>query len=433
LEVKHVKLNIQNKTIILAVASLAAISAFAIANFAALPSGTLWSAVLAALVPLLSLCWLGFYTLSRMAQTTAALKSIATGQLDLNKSFPLNYINCSNLKGCGKDDCASFGVKEACWSKVGSMQPVAEWVQCPGVLSGKVKDCAECEAFKAVETDEFAVMENWFNIFTDRIRSYLSKGVAQSTDRLSLMAHSVSGTVSEMAQAASHQASSVEEIASSMEEMASNIQQNAANAKETENYAAMAASDAGKGGEAMVHAISAMKEISGKITIIEEIARQTNLLALNAAIEAARAGEAGKGFAVVASEVRKLAERSQQASKEISEMSATSFKVAEQAGEVLENVVPHIQKTSHLVNEISASTQEQSAGASQVNSAIQQFDNVIQQTTASSEQMASAAEELSSETENLQGVIDYFNLKSGTGAGTVAANTAKPLLALEAD
>jgi methyl-accepting chemotaxis protein len=153
-----------------------------------------------------------------------------------------------------------------------------------------------------------------------------------------------------------------------------------------------------------------MKEIATKISIIEEIARQTNLLALNAAIEATRAGEHGKGFAVVASEVRKLAERSQSAAGEISDLSTRSVAIAEQAGEMLTRMLPDIQKTSELVQEISASSREQDTGAEQISKAIQQLDSVIQQNASASEEMASTSEELSSQAEQLQDSISFFNI-----------------------
>jgi methyl-accepting chemotaxis protein len=153
-----------------------------------------------------------------------------------------------------------------------------------------------------------------------------------------------------------------------------------------------------------------MKDIASKISIIEEIARQTNLLALNAAIEAARAGEHGKGFAVVASEVRKLAERSQTAAAEINQLSASSIKVAEKAGEMLNKIVPDIQRTAELVQEISASSNEQNSGAEQINGAIQQLNSVIQQNASASEEMSSTAEELSSQAEQLQETMSFFKL-----------------------
>jgi len=221
----------------------------------------------------------------------------------------------------------------------------------------------------------------------------------------------LSSSSEQMSQGASEQAASVEEVSSSMEEMAANIRQNTDNAQETDKTAQKSAADAREGGKAVIETVSAMKEIAGKISIIEEIARQTNLLALNAAIEAARAGEHGKGFAVVASEVRKLAERSQKAAGEIGQLSTTSVEVAEHAGELLSRIVPDIQKTASLVQEISAASNEQNAGAEQINKAIQQLDQVIQQNASASEQTASTAEELAAQAEQLQTAVSFFKLE----------------------
>ena len=192
--------------------------------------------------------------------------------------------------------------------------------------------------------------------------------------------------------------------------MTANIRQNADNAKETEKIALKGAEDATSGGQAVQDTVTAMKSIADKIMIIEEIARQTNLLALNAAIEAARAGEQGKGFAVVAAEVRKLAERSQLAAAEISELSVSSVEVAENAGSLLAAMVPNIQRTAELVQEIAAASIEQDAGAEQISRAIQQLDSVIQTNASSSEEMASTAEELSSQAEQMQAAIGFFTV-----------------------
>ncbi|MEO5331661.1 MAG: methyl-accepting chemotaxis protein [Magnetococcus sp. YQC-5] len=224
----------------------------------------------------------------------------------------------------------------------------------------------------------------------------------------------MSATSNQMAQGASEQAASVEESTAAMEEMAASISQNADNAKQTEAIALRAAKDAKESGIAVTGTVNAMKEIAGKISIIEEIARQTDLLALNAAIEAARAGDQGRGFAVVASEVRKLAERSQAAAAEINDMSTKSTAVAERAGELLTKLVPDIQKTAELVQEIAASSREQSSGADQVNQALQQLDQVVQQNAAASEQLASTSEELSAQAEVLQEVITFFKINATT-------------------
>lgn len=220
----------------------------------------------------------------------------------------------------------------------------------------------------------------------------------------------LSSSAEEMSQGASEQAAAAEEASASMEQMTSNIRQNADNALQTEKIAVKSAAAALEGGTSVVATVAAMKDIAGKISIIEEIARQTNLLALNAAIEAARAGEHGKGFAVVASEVRKLAERSQKAAAEISSLSASSVDVAEKAGQLLGLMVPDIQKTAELVQEINAASREQDMGAEQINKAILQLDQVIQQNASASEEMASTAEELSSQAEQLQNSVAFFRL-----------------------
>jgi len=250
--------------------------------------------------------------------------------------------------------------------------------------------------------------------------------VSQAADNVASGSQAMSASSEEMSQGANEQAAAAEEASSSIEQMTANIRQNADNAIETEKIAVKAAGDARQGGQAVDNTVSAMKQIADKIMIIEEIARQTNLLALNAAIEAARAGEQGKGFAVVAAEVRKLAERSQVAAGEISELSINSVDVAEKAGDLLKVIVPNIERTAELVQEIAAASREQDAGAEQIARAIQQLDQVIQQNASSSEEMASTAEELSSQSEQLQTMIAYFRTdKKGRTSVQQAATPAK--------
>ena len=242
---------------------------------------------------------------------------------------------------------------------------------------------------------------------------------------------SASGSIStasvEVSKGASAQAASAEEASSSMEEMVSNIKQNADNAQQTDKIANKSATDAQESGKSVVEAVTAMREIASKISIIEEIARQTNLLALNAAIEAARAGEHGKGFAVVAAEVRKLAERSQKAAGEINQLSGTTVKVSEKAGEMLGKLVPDIQKTAELVQEITAASKEQDTGAEQINTALQQLEKVIQQNASASEEMASTTEELSSQSDQLVSALAFFRTGDEGHTSSARSAPAKPV------
>ena len=248
------------------------------------------------------------------------------------------------------------------------------------------------------------------------IRSILGiiKRIDTSSSEVRSGAEQISTSSIQLSQGASEQAASVEEVSSSLEEMTATIRQNAENARETEKIAIKIASDAKGGGETVKKTVTAMKNIAEKISIIQEIARQTNLLSLNASIEAARAGEHGKGFAVVASEVQKLAERSQNAAAEIRELSGSSVEVAEKAGEMLDKLVPDIQKTSELVAEINAASGEQANGIQQINSAVQQLNSVVQQNASASEELTATAEELSSQTVHMEDIINY--LKTGRHA-----------------
>ena len=273
------------------------------------------------------------------------------------------------------------------------------------------------------QKDEIGELARALNDMVDRLRGVVQEVQSASTNVAS-GSEELSSSSQSLSQGATEQAASIEEVSSSMEEMGSNIRQNAENAQQTEKMSQQAAVDARKGGDAVIQTVQAMKDIAEKISIIEEIARQTNLLALNAAIEAARAGEHGKGFAVVAAEVRQLAERSGTAAAEISELSSNSVEVAEGAGEMLEKIVPDIQKTAELVQEITASSNEQDAGVGQINTAIQQLDQIIQQNASASEEMASTSEQLSAQATQMQSTMSFFKIGNVGMAGRQASSIA---------
>jgi methyl-accepting chemotaxis protein len=259
-------------------------------------------------------------------------------------------------------------------------------------------------------TDEIGVMGSELKQMAEKF-SEIVTDVIGSSRRVGEVSSQMHSIAQGLADGANQQAASVEETSSSMEEMVARIQQNADNAKQTEFISLKAANDAKLSGEAVSEAVKSMKEIATKIFIVEEIARQTNLLALNAAIEAARAGEHGKGFAVVAAEVRKLAERSQTAAGEISDLSSSSVEVAENAGKMLGKLVPDIQKTSELVQEISSASAEQSLGVEQINGAIQELDKVIQDNASATEQLTATSKDLSAQADLLQSSIEFFKIE----------------------
>ena len=249
--------------------------------------------------------------------------------------------------------------------------------------------------------------------------------VRSAADNLSSASEQVSATSQSLSQAASEQAASVEETSATLEEAAASIKQNAENARVTDDIATGAAKEARSGGDAVTQTVQAMKNIADKIGIIDDIAYQTNMLALNAAIEAARAGEHGKGFAVVAAEVRKLAERSQVAAQEIGALASSSVQVAEQAGSALTALVPAIGKTSDLVQEINAASNEQAAGIDQINLAVGQLNQVTQQNASASEELAATAEEMSGQAEQLQQLMATFRLRTNGGGHSAKASVHK--------
>jgi methyl-accepting chemotaxis protein len=218
----------------------------------------------------------------------------------------------------------------------------------------------------------------------------------------------LNSTATDLSQGANEQAASTEEVSASMEEMAANIDQNSVNASQTEQIAVRAASEIEEVSTAVLVTVDAMKQIAEKISIIGVIAEKTDLLAINAAIEAARAGEHGLGFTVVASEIRKLAERSQDAAKQINELTKSSVQIADKSSAELMGIIPDIKKTAELVQEIYAASLEQKAGADQINNAIMQLNAVTQRNAAASEEMSASSEELYAQAEQLKDVIDFY-------------------------
>jgi len=288
--------------------------------------------------------------------------------------------------------------------------PLIHGVEVAKALSNGELECA----INVVGKDETGQLMDALGHMVVKLREII-QDVRGAADQVAAGSHELSGSSQQVSQGASEQAASVEEISSAMEELASTVTQNADNARQTAVMATKAATDAVEGGRAVTETVNAMQLIANKIELIEEIARQTNLLALNAAIEAARAGEHGKGFAVVAAEVRKLAERSQVSAQEIKGVASASVETATNAGKLINDIVPQIQKTAELVHEIDAASNEQARGIEENTKAIEQFDQVIQANSAAAEEMASTSEELTAQAGQLLESISFFKIKDVGG------------------
>ncbi|AWI76710.1 chemotaxis protein [Parazoarcus communis] len=342
-----------------------------------------------------------------LAQTDIIIQAAAAGELD-------KRANASLFVG-GWNQLVS-GVNQTLENVVGPINDVRR-------VMAAMEQGDMTQSITSNYRGDFDALKQAINNTISRLAETINQ-INTAADALNNAAAQVSATAQSLSQSSSEQAASVEESSASIEQMTASINQNSENAKVTDGMAAKSSTEAVEGGEAVKNTVTAMKDIAGKIGIIDDIAYQTNLLALNAAIEAARAGEHGKGFAVVAAEVRKLAERSQVAAQEIGKLAGNSVNLAERAGELLDEMVPSIRKTSDLVQEIASASQEQSAGVVQINSAMNQLNKATQQNASASEELAATAEELGGQAGQLQEIMGFFNV-GGSAAGKPSAAARK--------
>jgi methyl-accepting chemotaxis protein len=256
---------------------------------------------------------------------------------------------------------------------------------------------------------DFKVLQDSINQSASKFSETIGQ-VLLSTTQLSNAARQVAATAQNLAQNSAEQAASLEQTAVALSEVGSMVQHNADNAEQTRTIAEEAANLTERGGAVVNNTVQAMREITRKITIIEEIAYQTNLLALNAAIEAARVGIDGRGFAVVAAEVRELAERSRQAAEDIGSLSHDSLSITEEAGSLFEHIIPQIRDTARLVCEITHACGEQHLSLSQVAQGMEQLNQITQTNAAAAEQLATAAVQMSEQALTLEDRVDYFHL-----------------------
>jgi methyl-accepting chemotaxis protein len=291
------------------------------------------------------------------------------------------------------------------------MQPLLEIIEVTRQLQeGHLHDRTNVK-----RRDELGDLATQVNSVVDKLASVISR-IRQMTGSVSTANNELNTSAHQLAQGSEQQAATLQEIASSLQNVDASVGRNAQHARDTARMANEASSQAERGGEAVRETVGAMREITQKILIVDDIAYQTNLLALNAAIEAARAGTHGKGFAVVAGEVRKLAERSQAAAQQISDLAKKSVAVAENAGSLLDRTVPMIRDTSNLIQEIAAASQEQMAAIREINVGVKQLEEVVQQNATASHELSATATGLAAQSSSLQHEVDFFQLDtSGNG------------------
>ncbi|OHD12400.1 MAG: hypothetical protein A2Y41_02380 [Spirochaetes bacterium GWB1_36_13] len=344
---------------------------------------------------------------------------------DLEISYPLHEINCSQKLNCGKKECPLYGTtNNSCFMEVGShAKDFGKPILCPSILSGKYKTCDECNIYQQVVKDEIEEMASIFNTFMGHLKSIIQQ-IIEGNDQIHYSVSEIREGNQNLAQRVDSQSSSLEQTAAAIEEMGANIKSSAENTSLAKTVMHETMESTSNGNIKIKEAASFMGKTASEtvkikevVKIIEGIAFQTNILALNAAVEAARAKEHGKGFAVVANEVRSLAQKTTDNAKQISSMIETIVKNIEQSNRMVSTTTEdfvmihhNIEKTSRVINEINDSAREQEDASIQIEQAVTHLDELNQNNSSLVQEIASASEELEKQTEEMIQTLSFFKI-----------------------
>jgi methyl-accepting chemotaxis protein len=314
---------------------------------------------------------------------------------------------------CGAGYAISRGITEPLSRAVAAAERIAA-----GDLSSEIDPGAREETGQLLAS---------MRTMTDKLTALLAE-VGATANEIGSLAGGLASTSLTLSQGTSEQATGVKETAVSLQEMSATVAQTSKNCGRMEQVAVQGARDADQSAKTVKDAVEAMKSVAAKVTLIEEIASRTNLLAINATIEAAGAGEHGKGFAIVAMEIRKLAERSTASAREIRELMSASVGVADRSGQMLVRLVPSIQTTAGLVQDVNVATKEQASGIAQIHQALSQIDGATRQSATAARDMAAAADQLSQRVGRLRHLLGLFTLRKADAPrpeGTAHTSTAR--------
>jgi len=259
------------------------------------------------------------------------------------------------------------------------------------------------------QDDEIGNLAKTQNLMSENLKKIINS-IKKTSEELFAISIGLDSDVEQITAGVAVQTSSTQEISAAMDEIASGIHQNTDNAKLTEKASTKLNLRITEGREAVNVTADYIKTVAEKISIITDIARLTNILALNAAVEAARAGEQGKGFAIVASEIRKLAEKSKIAAAEITDASKSGVSLAETSSRFLEGIVPELEETSKLLQEILSSSQNQSIGTSQINATLQNLSETMEENSVYSEKVSSDTRQILHIAQQLAEYASFFKI-----------------------